>query len=145
HTSRPSNAVATIPIEPEKVKTEAENRELPLHQTNALAGLASENKTSFGFLSALYPLIIAQIGLSIFLMVAIYRRVVVEGLRFRLYESTTENKLAHVGQLAAWLAHEIRQPLTAINAWLWTLQRTVSEGMPEHMGAMAMRKEINRL
>src|SRR5207247_9053691 len=66
-------------------------------------------------------------------------------LRFRLYETTAETKLAQVGQLAAWLAHEIRQPLTAINAWLWTLQRSLTEGMPEHMGATAMRKEINRL
>jgi len=92
-----------------------------------------------------YAILAAIIGLSLFLTTAIYRRVVVERLRFRLYESTTENKLAHLGQLAAWLAHEIKQPLTAINAWLWTLQQGVTEGMPEHKGTAAIRKEIHRL
>jgi len=94
---------------------------------------------------ALYPLIVAQIGLFVFLLVALYRRLVVERLRLRLYESNTENKLAHLSQLAAWLAHEIKQPLTAINAWLWTLQKRVKKEMPEHMGTTAIRKEINRL
>ena len=91
-----------------------------------------------------YALLAAGFGLSIFLISAIYRRVV-ERLNFRLYESTTENKLAHLGHLSAWLAHEIKQPLTAINAWLWTLEKRVTEDMPEHMGTDAIRKEINRL
>ena len=91
-----------------------------------------------------YALLAAAFGLSIFLISAIYRRLV-ERLHFRLYESTTENKLAHLGHLSAWLAHEIKQPLTAINAWLWTLQKRVKKEMPEHMGTDAIRKEINRL
>jgi len=95
-------------------------------------------------LPVFYALLAAGFGLAIFLISAIYRRVV-EGLHFRLYESATEHKLANLGQLATWLAHEIKQPLTAINAWLWTLEKRVTKDMPEHMGTMAIRKEINRL
>jgi signal transduction histidine kinase len=91
-----------------------------------------------------YALLAAGFGLALFLITAIYRRIV-DRLNFRLYESNTENKLAHLGHLSAWLAHEIKQPLTAINAWLWTLQRRVKKEMPEHMGTTAIRKEINRL
>jgi len=86
-----------------------------------------------------------MLGLSFILVSSVYRRVVVEKLRLGYYESATESKLAHLGQLAAWLAHEIKQPLTAINAWLWTLQKGIREGTPEHTGAVAIRKEITRL
>jgi len=93
----------------------------------------------------LYSLVIAQVGLTIFLMVAVYRIVVVDKLRLQVYESATEGKLAHLGQLAAWLAHEIKQPLTAINVWLWTLQKGLREGSPEQTGTNAIGKEIQRM
>src|SRR5262249_55289484 len=94
---------------------------------------------------ASYALFAAILGLSFFLVTAIYRRLVVEKLRLKLMESATENKLAHLAQLAASLAHEIKQPLAAINVWLWTLQKGVKEGTNEHTGATVIRKEINRL
>jgi two-component system sensor histidine kinase AtoS len=87
----------------------------------------------------------AILALSFILVTSIYRKVVVERLELKLYESATESKLAHLGQLAAWLAHEIKQPLTAINAWLWTLQKAIPTGTPEHLGTTAIRKEISRL
>jgi signal transduction histidine kinase len=113
--------------------------------TTAIDQALKQRPNFSAYSQALYPLIVAQIGLFVFLLVALYRRLVVERLRLRLYESNTENKLAHLSQLAAWLAHEIKQPLTAINAWLWTLQKRVKKEMPEHMGTTAIRKEINRL
>ncbi|HXJ59045.1 MAG TPA: ATP-binding protein [Verrucomicrobiae bacterium] len=115
-------------------------------ETNLLVGAASEIlPSSASLLSPLYPLILAQIGLGIFLMVAIYRRVVVERLRISLQETATENKLAHFEKLAIWQAHEIKQPLTAINAWLWTLEQSLPEGTPEQNVAVAIRHETDRL
>src|SRR5437867_5149850 len=109
----------------------------------AVASLGTQPASS-DYSSALYPLIAAQIGLGIFLVVSVYRKVV-ERLRLRLYQSDTEGKLAHFEKLAVWQAHELKQPLTAITAWLWTLQQSLSEGTPEHSVATAIRKETDRL
>jgi signal transduction histidine kinase len=137
-----------LPEPLEKVEREfalAGNDALKVAYLSERAALASELT---GFLGRLQPvfyvLLAAAFALSLFLISAVYRRVL-ERLNFRLYESNTENKLAHLGHLSAWLAHEIKQPLTAINAWLWTLQKRVKKEMPEHMGTEAIRKEINRL
>lgn len=87
--------------------------------------------------------------LVIFSIAAVYRGVVVEPLREKLTESTAlmehQNKLAHFGQLLGSLAHEIRNPLTAINARLYTLQKAVPENTAEHKDALVIRSEINRL
>ena len=93
----------------------------------------------------LYSLLIAQIGLGVFLMVAIYRRVVVAPLDLKLLESATENKLAHFQNVLTGQAHELRQPLTAINAWVWTLQKSLPENSPEQAVATDIRKEVERL
>ena len=96
-----------------------------------------------------YANLIALIGICLFLLAALYRRLVVTPLRLKLAETNTvieqQNKLAHFGQLLAGLAHEIRNPLVAINARLYTLQKTVVEGTPEHKDAMVIRNEILRL
>ena len=118
----------------------------PLPSITKAATTTAVNPDRFPSLQpVLYSLVIAQVGLAIFLMVAIYRIVVVDKLRLQVYESATEGKLAHLGQLAAWLAHEIKQPLTAINVWLWTLQKGVREGSPEQTGTNAISKEIQRM
>ena len=56
-----------------------------------------------------------------------------------------QKKLAHFGELAAGLAHEIRNPLTAINARLFTLQRALLPRTPAHEDALVIRNEISRL
>jgi signal transduction histidine kinase len=56
-----------------------------------------------------------------------------------------QKKLAHFGELAAGLAHEIRNPLTAINVRLFTLQRSLTPNMPAHADALVIRNEISRL
>jgi len=129
-----------------QARLETNNLLRPQNETTSAGLAASENTSpSPGSWAALYPLLLAQIGLGIFLMVAIYRRLVVDRLRVRLSESTAENKLAHFEKLAVWQAHEIKQPLTAITAWLWTLQQTLPDGTPEHRIAAAIRKETDRL
>lgn len=56
-----------------------------------------------------------------------------------------QSKMVHLGQLLASFAHEARNPLTQINARLYTLQKAVPEGTPEHKDALVIRSEINRL
>lgn len=99
--------------------------------------------------SVLSVLCICAVALSLLFMVAAYRRTIVNPLRLRLVESNSviehQKKLAHFGQLAAAVGHEIRNPLTAINARLYTLQKALKAGTPEHEDADVIRGEIARL
>ena len=76
-------------------------------------------------------------------------RLWVSPLRTELRESRAtierQQKLAHFGELAAGLAHEIRNPLTAINARLFTLQKSLSPNSPESEDAGVINAEISRL
>ncbi len=54
-------------------------------------------------------------------------------------------KLASLGLLAAGLAHEIRNPLTAVKAALFTQQKKFQPGSPELADAKVVEREILRL
>lgn len=60
-------------------------------------------------------------------------------------QQSTLDKLAHFGRLAQELAHEIKQPLTAIMARAYTLQRSLDIGSDAHKDAAVIRSEIKRL
>jgi signal transduction histidine kinase len=111
--------------------------------TTALSGDADELR------STMHLVVAAWIMLLIFSAIALYRGIVVAPLREKLTVSRSviehQGKLAHLGQLLASLAHEIRNPLTAINARLYTLQKSVPEGTAEHKDTQVIRSEINRL
>jgi signal transduction histidine kinase len=70
-------------------------------------------------------------------------------LRAQLVESRAiierQEKLASLGTLAAGVAHEIRNPLTAINVRLHSLKRTLVRGSSEHEDATVIDQEIQRL
>src|SRR5438876_1043036 len=70
-------------------------------------------------------------------------------LRAQLVESRAiierQEKLAALGTLAAGVAHEIRNPLTAINVRLHSLKRTLVQGSSEHEDATVIDQEIQRL
>jgi len=101
------------------------------------------------FLPFIYTLSAGLVGLCIFSGVAMYRRFVVAPLHLKLVERETlleqQKKFAHFERLTAVLAHEIKQPLSAINVWVWTLQKNLLEGTAEHKGAAVIRSELNRV
>jgi signal transduction histidine kinase len=98
---------------------------------------------------ALLLLLTIGIALAILFSRWIIQHRVINPLRSQLDESQTiierQEKLAHFGEVASGLAHEIRNPLTAINARLFTLDRTLPESSPQAADAAVIRKEIKRL
>lgn len=96
-----------------------------------------------------YVLVSALIVQCILTIVAFYNRIVVLPLRQKLIEDNTavdhQRKLAHFARLATGLAHEIRNPLTAISVRLFTLQKNLGKGTSEHSDSSLIRNEIDRL
>ena len=70
---------------------------------------------------------------------------VVQDLHDREQEVARAEQLAAVGQLAAGVGHEIRNPLTAIKARLFTQRKQLASGTPAAADAEVISGEIDRL
>jgi signal transduction histidine kinase len=81
--------------------------------------------------------------------VAVVYREMIAPLQRKLVESRAtierQEKLASLGVLAAGVAHEIRNPLTAIKARLFTLKKTLGERSTAVEAANLIEREITRL
>jgi signal transduction histidine kinase len=86
--------------------------------------------------------------LSVGLWTVIYRDMIVP-LQARLVESRAllerQEKLASLGVLSAGLAHEIRNPLTAMKARLFTLRKRLPPDSSQEQDAAVISREVDRL
>ncbi len=118
-------------------------------EREALNQFVEDSNEALGGLQRLLMTLVALVLILGFTATSLIYRVKIAPLHAQLVESRAiierQEKLASLGTLAAGVAHEIRNPLTAINVRLHSLKRTLVRGSSEHEDATVIDQEIQRL
>lgn len=96
-----------------------------------------------------WGLLLSPVGAGLFFLLGRHQRKQAETnaavLRHAEQQAKLDKLASFSSQLAHEHAHEIKQPLTAMNAHLYTLQKALTAGSAAHKDAEVIRSEINRL